>query len=686
MREAAGMLWSARYPGTKASGEGRSMVRNRLRALISRTAVWIHDSIMGAAAFLLAMVLRLDVRLFAQDWPVYVSAALVFGLLVGIVGYFVGTNKGVWRYASLPDFVYICKTATIAACLFVVAHFLISRLDLIPRSVPIIAWSFLVFLLAGPRAAYRTYRNQRDRRRKPGDPRSVRRVILVGATDNAEAFIKAVTERDSRSFDVLAIIDERGRRSGRFIRGVPVVGTLDRLAETVKRYEALGRRPDALILTRTRDDYARHAMLNELVEAASEQELELLSLPDMFDIRDITTASDLQPIELEDLLERKPRRLDMGQITGLIGGRIILVTGAGGSIGSELTRQIAQLKPKKLILLDASEFLLYSIESDLRRAMPQLDLHAALCNVREKASIARILAEHRPSVVFHAAALKHVPIVEAQPLEGLFTNTIGTRNVAEAAVAAKVQLMVMVSTDKAVNPTSTMGASKRLAEMCCQTMDLAPDTGDTHFVTVRFGNVLGSAGSVIPLFEKQLKAGGPLTVTHPDVERYFMTIPEACLLILHSAAHSLEDDGGRGQIFVLDMGKPVKIIDLARNVIKLSGLKPDVDIRIVYTGLRPGEKLYEELFDTQEQLAPTRVDGIFSAFPRTIEWAVLQRILDEMHRLIDLGDAPRALRLLKATIPDFMPSREIQAVIDSEGGSFPADSKPLIGFDQLPGI
>lgn len=661
------------------------MIGNRLRAFISRTAVWVHDSIMGAVAFLLAMVLRLDVQLFLADWGVYVAAAATFGLLVGVVGYFVGTNKGVWRYASLPDFVYICKTATIASCLFVVAHFLITRLDLIPRSVPIIAWSFLVFLLAGPRAAYRTYRNQRDRRRSPGEADSIRRVILVGATDNAEAFIKAVTERDSRPFDVLAIIDERGRRSGRFIRGVPVVGTLDRLAETVKRYDALGRRPDALILTRTRDDYSRHAMLNELVEAASEQELELLSLPDMFDIRDINTVSDLQPIELEDLLERKPRRLDTGQVTELIGGRTILITGAGGSIGSELTRQIAKLKPKKLILVDASEFLLYTIESDLRRANPQLDLHAALCNVREKASVVRVMQEHKPTVVFHAAALKHVPIVEAQPLEGLFTNTIGTRNVAEAAVAANVHLMVMVSTDKAVNPTSTMGASKRLAEMCCQTMDLAQETGNTHFVTVRFGNVLGSAGSVIPLFEKQLKAGGPLTVTHPDVERYFMTIPEACLLILHSAAHSLSDGWGRGQIFVLDMGRPVKIIDLARNLIKLSGLKPDLDIRIVYTGLRPGEKLYEELFDTQERLAPTRVDGIFSAFPRTIEWAVLQRILDEMRRLIDLGDAPRALRLLKATIPDFVPSREIQAIIDSDVGAIQVESKVVVELDKAPG-
>ncbi|KQT54163.1 hypothetical protein ASG43_00585 [Aureimonas sp. Leaf454] len=660
------------------------MVRDRLRALISRTAVWVHDSLMGSAAFLLAVLLRLDTDLFALNADVYLSAAAIFGLLVGVVGYFIGTNKGVWRYASLPDFVYICKTATIAACLFVVANFLITRLDLIPRSVPVIAWSFLVFLLAGPRAAYRTYRNHRDRRRRPGDTHAARRVILVGATDNAEAFIKAVAERDRRNFDVLAIIDERGRRSGRFIRGVPVVGTLDRLAETVKRYEALGKRPEALILTRTRDDYARHALLGELVELAAEQGLELLSLPDMFDFRDITTVSDLQPIELEDLLERKERKLDTDDVAHLIGGHTVLITGAGGSIGSELTRQIAQLGPARMVLVDASEFLLYTIESDLRRAHPELDLHAALCNVREKASVSRIMQTHRPSVVFHAAALKHVPIVEAQPLEGLFTNTIGTRNVAEAAVAAKVELMVMVSTDKAVNPTNVMGASKRLAEMCCQTMDLSHETGGTHFVTVRFGNVLGSAGSVIPLFEKQLKAGGPLTVTHPDVERYFMTIPEACLLILHSAAHSLSDGWGRGQIFVLDMGKPVKIIDLARNVIKLSGLKPEIDIQIVFTGLRPGEKLYEELFDTQERLAPTRVDGIFSAFPRTIEWAVLQRIIDEMKRLIELGDAPRALRLLKSTIPDFVPSREIQALIDCDSGHS-AELKTVVEFDKIPG-
>ena len=293
-------------------------------------------------------------------------------------------------------------------------------------------------------------------------------------------------------------------------------------------------------------------------------------------------------------------------------------------------------------------------------------LPSATC---EKDAVNRIVAAHRPDVLFHAAALKHVPIVEAQPLEGLFTNVIGTRNVAEAALRANVSTMIMVSTDKAVNPANVMGATKRMAEMFCQAMDLDSAVNGTRFVTVRFGNVLGSAGSVVPLFENQIRAGGPVTVTHPEMERFFMTISEACLLVLQAAAHSHARQEERGRIYVLDMGSPVKIVDLARNLIRLSGRRPDTDIQIVYTGLRPGEKLYEELFDNKETLSGTGASGILAASPRSIEGALIVRIFDEMKRRIDAQDLPGALRLLKSTVGEFTPGSEIHLLMRGEDSS-----------------
>mgnify|MGYP001243185792 CR=1 FL=1 len=636
--------------------------------LLLRGIALLHDTLMGIAALLLALVLRLDLDRVVGHLAIYGSAALAFGLVVSSVGFVFGMNRSVWRYASLPDLLTILKAATLSVVLFIAAHFLLARLEAIPRSSVVIAWAFLVVLLAAPRAVYRMYRNQRDTRRKRSKGRgAARRVILVGAGDNAEMFLKTITERGGSSFDVLAIVDERGRRTGRFIRGVPILGTLEQLPRIIDRFQAQGRRPDALILTRPREEYALHARIEDLVEIANRHRLEMLRLPNLLDMREIGPEIEVRPINIEDLLQRKPLRLDAPKMAHMIKGRKVLITGAGGSIGSELARQIVAFGPQSLVLLDASEYLLYSIESELRRKRPSFDLHAVLCNVRERQAIARVLAAHRPDVVFHAAALKHVPIVEAQPLEGIFTNAIGTRNVAEAAIQAKVGAMVMVSTDKAVNPANVMGATKRMAEMYCQAMDLHSDDGGTRFVTVRFGNVLGSTGSVVPLFEQQLKAGGPLTVTHPEIERYFMTIPEACLLVLQAAAYSLSNPAERGRIFVLDMGQPVRIVDLARKIIRLSGLRPDVDVKIVYTGLRPGEKLYEELFDTREILGQTDAAGILVAFPRSIERALIVRIFDEMNRLVEEHDVSGALRLLKSTVPEFVPSAAILHLMGTGG-------------------
>ncbi len=625
---------------------------------------------MGAVAMLLSLVLRFDFDIVVRNLTDFLGAAALFGLIVSGVGFLLGLNRGIWRYASLSDLLAITYAASASVASFTVAKFLLDRLELIPRSSILIAWAFLIVLLAGPRAAYRLYRNRHDiARGKLAYRGAGKHVLLVGATDNADAFLRTITERNSASFEVLAIIDERGRRTGRSIRGVPVLGPLEKLPQILNQFEAQGRRPEAIILTRSREDYEQHASIEALVEIAAQQKVEILRLPNLLDMQSIDAEIELRPIKLEDLLQRPPVRLDAPKIASMIEGRTVMITGAGGSIGSELARQVAALNPRGLILVDASEHLLYSIETELTGTRPGVELHAALCNVREKDAVNKIVAAHKPDVLFHAAALKHVPIVEAQPLEGIFTNAIGTRNVAEAALRANVSTMILVSTDKAVKPANVMGATKRMAEMFCQAMDLNSEVNGTRFVTVRFGNVLGSAGSVVPLFEKQIRAGGPVTVTHPDMERFFMTISEACLLVLQAAAHSRARQEERGRIYVLDMGSPLKIVDLARNLIRLSGRRPDTDIQIVYTGLRPGEKLYEELFDNKETLSGTGASGILAASPRSIERALIVRIFDEMKRRIDAQDLPGALRLLKSTVAEFTPGSEIDLLMSGKDSS-----------------
>lgn len=634
------------------------------RLLTLRGLAFVHDGVMGAAALLLSFALRLDVAFLGNFWS-FLAAAALFGIIVGITGFVLGLNRGIWRYASLSDFLAIAGVATAALAIFTVFEFLINRLNLIPRSSIVIAWAFTIVLLAGPRAAYRVYRNQHDVRKGKVTKGTAKNVLLIGATDNAEAFIRTIKERQSASVEVLAIIDERGRRTGRAIRGIPVMGPLEKLPQILDRFEARGRRVEAIILTRSRQEYQRHAKLEELVDVAARQKVDLLTLPNLLDMKSIDAEIELTPIKLEDLLQREPVKLEPQKIAAMIRGKNVMITGAGGSIGSELARQVAELGPLSLVLVDSNEYALYCINSELSQKHPSSPIHAVLCNVRERDAISSVVESHAPDLIFHAAALKHVPMVEAQPIEGIFTNAIGTRNVADAALRWKVSKMVMVSTDKAVNPANVMGATKRMAEMYCQAMDLEPKTLPTRFMTVRFGNVLGSAGSVVPLFEQQIRAGGPVTVTHPEIVRFFMTIPEACMLVLQAAAHEPDRVHERGRIFVLDMGSPVKIVDLARNLIRLSGRRPDVDIQIAYTGLRPGEKLYEELFDRNEKLSETGSPGILAASARSIERAMIERIFDEMHRMINDLNVEGALRLLQSTVPEFTSGSKVQVTVSS---------------------
>ena len=383
----------------------------------------------------------------------------------------------------------------------------------------------------------------------------------------------------------------------------------------------------------------------------------LARMPQLDDFREnIDAAPEVRPLNIEDLLGRPQASLDRDSMAALIGGRRVLVTGAGGTIGSELCRQIAAFNPATIVLLDNSEYQLYSIDMEIGEKAPDILRRAILADVRDKDRIDRVFAVERPELVFHAAALKHVPMVELHPDEGALTNVAGTRVVADVCRDHDVRAMVLISTDKAVNPSSMMGATKRVAESYCQALDLAEaarGADRTHFVTVRFGNVLGSTGSVVPLFQRQLAAGGPLTVTHPDMTRYFMTVREAVELVLQASVQGTADSTDQGKIFVLDMGEPVKIIDLARQIILLAGLQPEKDVTIEITGPRPGEKLFEEILHASEELVPTPHPGILLAAPRATDLALLGRAIDELTVAAHDGQADEVRAIVQRLVPEF---------------------------------
>jgi len=625
---------------------------------------FVHDVIVALASFGLAIYLRVGDAALPRYWPVIEYGTAIFGVIAAASFLAFGMYRGVWRYASLPDLVCILKAATVAVLVFTVVLVMIVRFEPIPRAVPIIQWLLLVFLLGGPRLAYRLFKDNRLRRVtfRQRDQRVP--VLLVGAGDAADLFIRAAHGSKHAPYRVVAILDARGRRLGREIHGVPVVDGPACLSEVVSRLARRGVHPQRLVFTDP-NLLGPEVSMRGLIETAEAAGLTVARLPSLTELRDAGEEDrlKLRPIALEDLLGRPQIALDIAAMRDLIGGRRVLVTGAGGTIGAELTRQIAGFGPEELVLVDNGEFNLYSIDLEVRESWPTLPCRPVLCDVRDRNRIAAVHREYRPELVFHAAALKHVPMVEANPGEGVLTNAIGTRNVADAARAVGATAMVQISTDKAVNPTSVMGATKRLAEHYCQALDLAgavprgaagaADAAATRFIVVRFGNVLGSSGSVVPLFQRQLARGGPLTVTHPDIRRYFMTVREAVGLVLHASAHAVAHAAERGRILVLDMGEPVRIADVARQLIRLSGLKPDEDVKVVFTGLRPGEKLYEELFDTSEVPIGTSATGVLAAAPPPIDLRVLQRAVEELSGAAHRGDADSVLRLLARFVPGY---------------------------------
>jgi len=636
------------------------LVPNSRRAFLA----FLHDVAMAAASFGLAFYLRLGDDLLRFEPPrLTLFYGATFSAIAAIVFLVTGLYRGIWRYASLPDLFNIGRAATLTVLIFLPVTFAATRLETFPRSTLFINWLVLIALLGGPRLGYRLFKDRGldhvlERRRGA----QIVPVLLISARDGADTFIRETMRDPDAVYRVVGVLSDSTSRVGRQIYGVSVLGTLDDLEAVVRRLDRRGRRPQKLIVT---PHGLGGAAIRQLLDRADALAIPLARLPRATELRDSRSdAERVEPIAIEDLLGRPQAVLDREAMARLIRGRRILVTGAGGTIGAELARQLAAYEPGRLILFDNSEFLLYSIDIELRERFAELAMCPLLGDVRNRHRIDEVLAVERPEIVFHAAALKHVPMVELNPAEGVLTNIVGSRNVAESARAHGVRLVVQISTDKAVNPTSIMGATKRIAEAYCQALDLRdaargrPGADGTRFVTVRFGNVLGSTGSVVPLFTRQLAAGGPLTVTHPEVTRYFMTVREAVELVLEASATVAQDAGqgpadSRGKIFVLDMGEPVRIVDLARQMIRLAGRRPERDVKLEFIGLRPGEKLHEELFHDGEAAVPTANPALRLAAPRTADYAVLARSIDELEEQALAGNRRRVIDLLQLLVPEY---------------------------------
>lgn len=622
------------------------------KPFILRWSIAVYDIVLAAASFLAAYTVALGLPRVAAV-PGLAEKAAGFAAICAVCFYLFSVTRGSWRYVSIPEVLAIIKATLTAVFIYMAIAFLISRADTIPRSVPVLTGLFVIAGLSASRLLYRLTMDGFGVHVLGGiRPRSGngRNVIVCGLTDEAEGFIRTTQRTRNSQICVVGIVDDARKDPMRSVQGVPVVGGLTSLEAFIRRRSFDGIKITELVLAEDRPGKQR---LSEILELAATTGLKVTRLPQVTETASVTShlLFEPRPIELGDLLGRPEVKADIEGVAHLIQDRIVLATGAGGSIGSELCRQIASFSPRQLIIADSSEFHIYKLDKELRESFRQLPIVTKILDVRDAKRVARIFDMYRPQVVFHAAALKHVPLVEENPLEAIKTNVLGSRNVADAALKNEASTFVMISTDKAVNPTSIMGATKRAAEAYCQALDVS--SPKTRFKTVRFGNVLGSNGSVVPHFQQQIAAGGPVTVTHPNIVRYFMTIPEAVRLVLHASAFSESRQSPRGKIMVLDMGNPVRIVELAERMIQLAGYRPRVDIEIVFSGLRPGEKLYEELFDPSEVQDGKTDDGFVIASPRIIDKGLLLRTLAGLENAVEREDEVRALELLLHIVPEY---------------------------------
>ncbi len=608
----------------------RSEFLGRLR---NRWKVLVHDALMIPVAWLLAYWLRFNLDTIPSQFLdeaidlIPLVVAIHFGTFL-----FFGTHRGIWRFISLHDILALIKSVVIGTALVAIAIFFVTRLQLVPRSVFLLHGLLLMALVTTPRLLWRLIKDHHIR------TSADRKVLIVGAGTAGELLVRDLHRANPRVYEPIAFVDDDATKRGKELQGVRVMGNSTTIPLLVERLGI-----DLIIIA---VPTATAEQIQHIVRWCDKSGAPYRILPRIHEMMsDRISTSDLRKVEIDDLLGRKQVSLDWSVIRDELEGRRILVTGGGGSIGSELCRQIARLAPEQLVILDQSEFNLYMITLELGARYPELAIEPRLLDVRDREAVFRCIRELSPEVVFHAAAYKHVPLLEEQARETVRNNILGTRNVADAAHEHGVGVFVLISTDKAVNPTSLMGASKRIAEIYCQSLGRS---SSTRMITVRFGNVLGSAGSVVPLFQRQIEDGGPVTVTHPDVTRYFMSVREACQLILQSATI-----GSGGEIFVLNMGEPINITYLARQMIQFAGKTPDVDIRIDFIGLREGEKLHEELFHDDERLSDTGYEKILLAQSRSVARDTVSLACDALERCVERFDNPGMERLVRQLVPEY---------------------------------
>ncbi|MBX2849730.1 MAG: polysaccharide biosynthesis protein [Acidiferrobacterales bacterium] len=610
--------------------------------LIYRWRIILHDMVVIPVAWFGAYWLRYNLEEIPEQFLYSAVYALPVVLAVQVVtNVFVGVHRGEWRFVSLPDLSLIFRavligTATIALTLFLVAE----RLQFVPRSSFVLYALILGFLMCSSRLLYRLMKDRHF------STRSGRKVAILGAGAAGEQLLRDLRRNHPNRYNIVAFLDDDPKKIGRQIHRIPIVASPDVLQDLIYRWDI----DLALIAVPS----ANEEQMRRLVGICDRTGIEFRTLPGLHELVSGTIQiSDMREVRIDDLLGRDPVKLDWHRIKHSLCDKTVLVTGAGGSIGSELCRQLASVCSAHIVLFDQNEYNLYRIEEELLESFEDIQLTCILGDVCDEVSIRRVFEQFRPAAVYHAAAYKHVPLLEGQVREVVKNNALGTRLVADLADYYRAEKFTLISTDKAVNPTSLMGACKRVAEIYCQSL---ASKSATKFITVRFGNVLGSAGSVVPKFQKQIKKGGPVTITHKEMTRYFMTITEATQLILEASAM-----GEDGRIYVLDMGNPVLISDLAIQLIRLSGKEPDTDIELVYTGLRPGEKLHEELFHHDESISSTEYEKIHLAATREVKPELIDKVFSEIVENLDNYDGS-----LSACIQQLVPEYEVRDLLESK--------------------
>lgn len=602
----------------------------RLRGILLMALDFMLINLAGIAA----LAIRFDFRVPKEYLITYLDHAIYITVIVFLTQYLCNLYQSLWQYASIEELFSVVFSSFIGM-FFVALVFQLFRVQL-PKSFYLLTAILNMAFVGGSRFGYRTLRKLKVMTKIQNE--SFQRVLIIGGGKAGALMIKEMKTNPQIKKIPVAVIDDNEEKIKRKIHGVPILGTRSDIRRIAEEKEI-----DEIIIA---IPSARKSEIREIVKLCKYTKCRLRTLPGVYELIDgQVDIKKIRDVNIEDLLGREPISVNLSQISGYLSNEIVLVTGGGGSIGSELCRQIVAYKPRQLLILDIYENNAFEIQNELLHKHKDLDLKVFIASIRDSRRMEQIFSTYRPTVVFHAAAHKHVPLMEANPTEAIKNNVFGTLNVAELADKYNSKKFVLISTDKAVNPTNIMGATKRVAEMIIQALD---KQSDTEYVAVRFGNVLGSNGSVIPVFKKQIAEGGPVTVTHPDITRYFMTIPEAVQLVVQAGAMAKG-----GEIFVLDMGEPVRIADLARDLIKLSGFEPDVDIKIEYTGLRPGEKLYEELLMAEEGLQTTRHEKIFIGAPVFSDIGQLKKDLKILSMIIQEDSGELLEPLIKKLVPTY---------------------------------